>query len=63
MYTIGIKIKMEQVKSFNESILKMQQTNAALQKSLTDITTQNAKSAKELADAKALATRLEEQLK
>lgn len=54
---------MEQVKSFNESILKMQQTNAALQKSLTDITTQNAKSAKELADAKALATRLEEQLK
>lgn len=54
---------MEQVKSFNESILKMQQTNAVLQKSLTDITTQNAKSAKELADAKALATRLEEQLK
>lgn len=41
----------------------MQQTNAALQNSLTEITAQNAKSAKELADAKALATRLEEQLK
>ena len=53
----------EQAKSFNENISKMQQTNAALQKSLTEITAQNAKSAKELADAKALATRLEEQLK
>ena len=41
----------------------MQQTNAALQKSLTEITTQNAKLSKELADAKALATRLEEQFK
>lgn len=50
-------------KSFNENISKMQQTNAALQKSLTEITTQNAKSSKELADAKALATRLKEQLK
>lgn len=53
----------EQAKSFNENISKMQQTNAALQKSLTEITAQNAKSAKELADAKALTTRLEEQLK
>ena len=41
----------------------MQQTNVALQKSLTEITTQNAKLSKELADAKALATRLEEQFK
>ena len=41
----------------------MQQTNVALQKSLTEITTQNAKSSKELAYAKALATRLEEQMK
>ena len=41
----------------------MQQTNAALQKSLTEITTQNAKSSKELAYAKALAISLEEQLK
>lgn len=41
----------------------MQQTNAALQKSLTEITTQNAKLSKELADAKALATSLEEQFK
>lgn len=58
-----VKMYEEQAKSFNENISKMQQTNAALQKSLTEITTQNAKSAKELADAKALATRLEEQLK
>lgn len=58
-----VKMYEEQAKSFNENISKMQQTNAALQKSLTDITTQNAKSVKELADAKALATRLEEQLK
>ena len=41
----------------------MQQTNVALQKSLTEITTQNAKLSKELADAKALATRLEDQFK
>ncbi len=41
----------------------MQQTNAALQRSLTEITTQNVKSAKELVDAKTFATRLEEQLK
>lgn len=54
-----VKMYEEQAKSFNENISKMQQTNAALQKSLTDITTQNAKSAKELADAKTLATRLE----
>lgn len=58
-----VKMYEEQAKSFNENISKMQQTNAALQKSLTEITAQNAKSAKELADAKALATRLEEQLK
>ena len=58
-----VKVYEEQAKSFNENISKMQQTNAALQKSLTEITTQNAKSSKELADAKALATRLEEQLK
>lgn len=58
-----VKVYEEQAKSFNENISKMQQTNAALQKSLTEITTQNAKSAKELADAKALATRLEEQLR
>ena len=58
-----VKMYEEQAKSFNENISKMQQTNAALQKSLTEITTQNAKSSKELADAKALATRLEEQLK
>ncbi|MDN0072737.1 hypothetical protein QVN97_12160 [Bacteroides caecigallinarum] len=41
----------------------MQQANAALQKSLSEITTQNAKSSKELAYDKALAIRLEEQLK
>lgn len=41
----------------------MQQTNAALQRSLTEITTQNVKSTKELVDAKTFATRLEEQLK
>ena len=41
----------------------MQQTNVALQKSLTEITTQNAKVSKELGEAKALATRLEEQFK
>lgn len=41
----------------------MQQTNAALQRSLTEITTQNVKSAKELVDVKTFATRLEEQLK
>lgn len=58
-----VKVYEEQAKSFNENITRMQQTNAALQKSLTEITTQNTKSAKELADAKALATRLEEQLK
>ena len=58
-----VKMYEEQAKSFNENISKMQQTNVALQKSLTEITTQNAKSSKELADAKALATRLEEQLK
>lgn len=58
-----VKMYEEQAKSFNENISKMQQTNAALQKSLTEITSQNAKSSKELADAKALATRLEEQLK
>lgn len=58
-----VKVYEEQAKSFNENITRMQQTNAALQKSLTEITAQNAKSAKELADAKALATKLEEQLK
>ena len=41
----------------------MQQTNAALQRPLTEITTQNVKSAKELVDVKTFATRLEEQLK
>ena len=41
----------------------MQQANAALQKLLTEITTQNAKSSKELVYAKAQAIRLEEQLK
>lgn len=58
-----IKVYEEQAKSFNENVDKMQQTNAALQKSLTDMTAQQTRSAKELADAKALTTRLEEQLK
>lgn len=43
----------KQAKSFNKNIIWMQQTNAALEKSLTKITTQNAKSSKELADTKA----------
>jgi len=54
---------MEQAKSFNENIKRIQQTNSALQKSLTDLAAQNTKSTKELAEAKALASRLEEQLK
>lgn len=54
---------MEQAKSFNENIKRIQQTNSALQKSLTDLAAQNTKSTKELAEAKALTSRLEEQLK
>lgn len=58
-----VKVYEEQAKNFNENIAKMQQANTDLQKSLTDMTTQNAKTVNELANAKALTTKLEEQLK
>lgn len=52
----------EQTRNFNENISKMQEINSSLQHSLSKLTAQNTQAAKDLADAKAYAMRLEEQL-
>lgn len=52
----------DEVKNFNKSISILQQTNTSLQNSLNKLNAQNTQSAKDLADAKAHAALLEQQL-
>ena len=51
-----------QVKKFNESLTKMQNTNGELSKSLQKLTAQNTQAAKDLNDAKERQRQLEKQL-
>ena len=58
-----LKVYEDQTKSFSEHLSKIQQTNDVLQKSLSRLNTQNTQAAKDLAEAKAYAAQLEQQLK